>query len=71
MNQTDPTTIEPMAMTVDDCVRATRIGRTRLYELIRAGEIEAVKSGSRTLVLASSCRRYLEGLPRVGAKSAA
>ncbi len=42
-------------------VRLAGISRSRLYELIREGDIETVKIGSSTLVLFRSLKRLLEG----------
>ena len=44
--------------------------RTTIYRLVNAGKLDAVKSGSSTLVLTASIRRYLENLPRFGATAA-
>ena len=55
--------MEPLAYSISDAVKVSGIGRTRLYTLIGSGEIRAVKSGSKTLVLAASLRFYLAGLP--------
>ncbi|WP_381491982.1 helix-turn-helix domain-containing protein, partial [Sphingosinicella xenopeptidilytica] len=38
----------------------TGIGRSKLYELIKAGEIETVKVGSRTLVTVAGLKAFLE-----------
>ncbi|QCO17933.1 DNA-binding protein (plasmid) [Azospirillum brasilense] len=50
-------------MTVPHAVQFSGIGRSRLYELMNAGQIEAVKAGNRTLVLTASIRAYLADLP--------
>ena len=48
-----------------------RIGRTKVYESIVAGDIEVVKIGSRTLATHESLERYVRSLsenrPRGGA----
>lgn len=41
------------------------VGKTRAYALIRAGEIEAVKHGARTLITTTSAERWAASLPRV------
>ena len=63
-------TAEILAHSISDAVRISGIGRTRLYELIADGQIEARKSGNRTLVLAASLRGYLAGLPPARLKAA-
>ncbi|WP_229255100.1 hypothetical protein [Candidatus Viadribacter manganicus] len=45
------------------------MGRTRLYELISQGKIDAVKDGPRTLIPAESAEAWAASLPRF--KSAA
>jgi excisionase family DNA binding protein len=42
--------------------------RTTIYRLINAGQLDAVKRGSSTLVLVGSIRRYLASLPRFTAR---
>lgn len=50
---------EPLALSVEDAARATSLGRTKLFELIRTREIEAVKVGGRTLVPVASLKAFL------------
>lgn len=38
----------------------TGIGRSKLYELIKAGEVETVKIGTATLVKVASLHRLVE-----------
>jgi len=40
----------PLTVRLPEACRMTGIGRSKLYELIKAGEIETVKVGSSTLV---------------------
>lgn len=54
------------SMTIGDAMRVFGFGRTKLYELLRRGDIEAFKLGRRTLVRTESARRFIDGLPRVG-----
>lgn len=53
-------------LSIGETVRTFGIGRTKLYELIRKGDIEAFKLGSRTLIRAESVREFMDGLPRIG-----
>jgi excisionase family DNA binding protein len=55
----------PIAYTIRAAVWASGLSRSRIYELIAAGKIEARKEGRRTLIMAESLRRYLEALPTV------
>lgn len=46
------------------------LGRTRVYELISAGEIDSVTIGKRRLVIIESYRRLIERQRAVGQKLA-
>lgn len=43
------------------------VGRSTLYELIKAGEIQAVKIGRRTLIPHDELERYVRSLTTAGA----
>ena len=51
------------AMTVREFCARYRIGHTRVYELIKGGELRAVKCGSRTLILVRDARDWECSLP--------
>ena len=51
---------EPIAVRIKEACRLTGIGRSKLYELIKAGEVETVKVGTATLVKVASLRRLTE-----------
>jgi excisionase family DNA binding protein len=53
----------PFGFTINDAVKASGIGRTTLYQEIKAGRLRAVKRGRRTLILADDLRQWLETLP--------
>jgi excisionase family DNA binding protein len=53
-------------VTIGEAIRYFGIGRTKLYELIQNGDIDAFKLGRRTLVRADSVRAFIDGLPRAG-----
>ena len=55
-----------VAYTISQAVGATGIGRTTLYELIRAGHLEARKLGRRTLIPAAALDALIAKLPSVG-----
>jgi excisionase family DNA binding protein len=52
-----------LAYTVPQACDASGIGRTRLYELIAAGNLEARRCGGRTLIPAASLAAYIASLP--------
>jgi excisionase family DNA binding protein len=45
-------------LTVDEAASYLRIGRTAVYELLRAGELVGYRQGRRRLVSAGELRRY-------------
>lgn len=52
-----------IAFTISGAVKSSGLTRTRIYNLIGDGSIEAVKAGRRTLIKAHSLRRYVDALP--------
>ncbi|MDB5583368.1 MAG: DNA-binding protein [Bradyrhizobium sp.] len=54
-------------MTVNEFRDWSRVGRTKIYELIARGDIKAIKIGRRTLIRADSARAWLDGLPSFAA----
>ena len=52
-----------LVVNVAEAMRYAKVGRTKLYELIAAGKLDARKAGSRTLIMADSLRAYIENLP--------
>ena len=56
---------DPICVRVNDAAHMIGIGRTKLYELLGDGKVQAIKLGTRTLVLTESVERFLGSLPRV------
>ena len=50
----------PLSVRVAEASRMIGIGRTKIYELIQAGDLETVKIGRATLVTMRSLRRLIE-----------
>jgi excisionase family DNA binding protein len=50
----------PLTVRVREACRLTGIGRSKLYELIAAGEIAIVKIGAITLIPMASLERLIE-----------
>lgn len=50
----------PLTVRIREACRLTGIGRSKLYELIAAGEIDVIKVGAITLVPVSSLTRFLQ-----------
>ncbi|MBG0796656.1 helix-turn-helix domain-containing protein [Methylocystis sp. L43] len=58
MGNDDPIAYSPLA-----AAQKLGVGRTRLFEAIKAGELHAKKFGRKTLILDSDLRRYASNLP--------
>lgn len=58
--QTTPT--NKLSYTIPELVAATGVGRTTLYEEIKAGRLRTCKVGKRTLVTADDARAWLSAL---------
>lgn len=50
----------PLTVRVREACRVTGIGRSKLYELIGAGEIETIKVGAITLIPVDSLKAFIE-----------
>ena len=51
-----------ISVTIREFCRISGIGRSRIYELLDAGELESVHIGARRLILIDSYRRLIERL---------
>ena len=54
---------DPLAVPIPEAVRLSGISRSELYRRLAAGQVHAVKSGSRTLILMDSLRAHIASLP--------
>jgi len=52
--------IEPISVRIPGAVSMTGLSRSRIYELIKSGDIEFVKVGSSTLILVESLRAFIQ-----------
>lgn len=50
----------PLTLSIKDAVRVSSIGRTKLHELIKSGDLKVTRIGRRTLVNAASLRSLLD-----------
>lgn len=60
-----PLPLEPFSVRIPVAVQLTGIGRSKLYELVAAGEVETVKVGASTLVTVASLRNLIQNRRRV------
>ena len=52
-------TVELISVRIPDAVRMTGLSRSRIYQLIASGDIEAAKVGRSTVVLVASLRTFV------------
>lgn len=50
----------PLTVRIKEACRMTGIGRSKLYELIAAGDIQVIKVGSMTLVPVDALAAFIE-----------
>lgn len=60
MLETPQLPLEPLTVRIPVAVQLTGIGRSKLYELIAAGEVDVVKIGASTLITVASLRRLIQ-----------
>lgn len=58
MNGDQP--FEPICVRINDAARMIGVGRTKLYELISAGELETVKIGNATRITTASLHELIK-----------
>jgi excisionase family DNA binding protein len=52
--------LQPLAYSIAEATRVAPIGRTRIYQLIAEGKLEARKLGNRTIIPAHSLHRLIQ-----------
>jgi|tagenome__1003787_1003787.scaffolds.fasta_scaffold20972672_4 excisionase family DNA binding protein len=53
-------TEQPELMTVDETIRVLRLGRTRVNEILRSGDLPSYKLGRRRLVRRRDVEEWIE-----------
>jgi len=53
-------TVRPELLTVEETIRTLRLGRTRVNEILRSGELVSYKLGHRRLVRVQDVEAWLE-----------
>lgn len=54
--------MENTLLNVPEACERLRIGKTRLYQILNAGQIKAVRIGKRTLIPTVSIEEFINGL---------
>jgi excisionase family DNA binding protein len=57
--------MEPVSLRVNDAAKAVGVSRSKFYELIRDGVVDAVTVGGRTLIPVESIRSLVANAPRL------
>ena len=52
--------LEPISVKIPQAIRLTGLSRSRIYELMKSGDIEFAKVGSSTLIMVESLRHFIE-----------
>jgi excisionase family DNA binding protein len=55
---------EPALVKIEAACKHLDVGRSKLYELIREGQLDAVKIGKSARVTTASLKRFVGSLPR-------
>lgn len=55
--------IEPEALSIEQTMQFTGLGRTALYAAMARGELRARKFGRKTIIMRTDARAFLDGLP--------
>ena len=64
VNRESSLNTDPLAYTIQDAGQLAGLGRTKLYDLISEGVLDARKIGSRTVIIGESLRGYITSLPK-------
>jgi excisionase family DNA binding protein len=59
--KTSRTQLNPITVTVAEARQITRLGNTKIYELIAEGKLRSVAVGRRRLIFVSSIHALLDG----------
>lgn len=57
----DYQTLNPLLVGVPEAARLIGLGRSKLYELVKTGDIRLVKLGGRSLISVDELRAYVDG----------
>jgi excisionase family DNA binding protein len=54
--------MDKITYSIDEVLGISGLGRTKIYELLKSGELPARKLGKRTLILGADLNAFLTGL---------
>lgn len=55
--------MERLVMTPEEAAEALGVGKSTIYDLMRANRLRSVKIGRRRLIPITACREFLDALP--------
>lgn len=55
--------MERLVMTPEEAAEALGVGKSTIYDLMRANRLRSVKIGRRRLIPIAACREFLDALP--------
>lgn len=54
---------QPPFLTIEEFRAWSRLGRTKIYELLASGDLKAIKVGRRTLISGEAAQAWLDAQP--------
>lgn len=54
---------QPPFLTIEEFRAWSRLGRTKIYELLASGELKAIKVGRRTLISGEAAQAWFDAQP--------
>lgn len=52
--------VQPYALTIDNAARFSGLSRSRIYELMGAGELKSFKVGNRRMIMLDDIKSFLD-----------
>lgn len=53
-------TVQPYALTLDNAARFSGLSRSRIYELMGAGDLKSFKVGNRRMIMLDDMKAFLD-----------
>lgn len=53
-------TVQPYALTIDNAARFSGLSRSRIYELMGAGDLKSFKVGNRRMIMLNDMKAFLD-----------
>lgn len=61
-------TVQPYALTIDNAARFSGLSRSRIYELMGAGDLKSFKVGNRRMIMLNDIKAFLDQAAHTQAK---